>query len=95
MPPCSGTPANLEIELKEITNPYQFGLQLDIDPKDLDQIERDHKGNVAQQRSEVIKHWSRNDKCTWEKAADALKKMGGHGNLEKKLRQLAAKGSWL
>ena len=88
----SGTPANLEIELNEVTQPYQFGLQLGIAPSDLWLIERNHLGDVAQQRTEVIIYWSRNYECTWEKVADALKKLGGYGNLEKKLRQMHTRG---
>ena len=88
----SGVPANLEIELGELTSPYLFGVHLGVASSDLEQIERDHRGDVARQRSEVIKYWCRNNKCTWEKVADAVKKLCGHGNLEKKLRQLHTKG---
>ena len=91
----AGIPANLEIELKEIAQPYQFGLQLGMAPNDLQQIQGNHPGDISRQRSEVIIYWSRNFECTWEKVADALKKLGGHGNLEKKLRQMHTRGMYL
>ena len=37
--------------------------------------------------TEVIKYWLRNSAdCSWEALASAVEKMGGHGNLAKKLR---------
>ena len=66
-----------------------------MDAKDLEQIEKDHK-DVVRQRSEVIKYWCRNNECTtWEKVAEAVNKLGGHSNLEKRLRQLHTKGTHL
>ena len=87
----SGTEANLLRELEEITNPYIFGLHLGIDSKVVDRIDRDHRNDVERQRSEVIMYWYRNTKVlerTWGKVADAIKTLGGHRNLEMKLRQL-------
>ena len=89
----SGTEANILCELKEITNPYNFGLQLWINSEVLDHIDTDHRHNVERQRSEIIKFWYRNTKeseRTWERVADAVKRLGGHRNLETKLRQLHA-----
>ena len=91
----AGTPANLETQLKEITQPYQFGLHLGLDPNVLQLIERNHPGDVARQRSEVIVYWSRNYECTWEKVADTLRRMEGHGKLERKLRQFHTQGMHL
>ena len=91
----AGTPANLKTQLKEITQPHQFGLHLGLDPNVLQLIERNHPGDVARQRSEVIVYWSRNYECTWEKVADTLRRMGGHGNLERKLRQFHTQGMHL
>ena len=87
----SGTEANVLCELGEITNPYNFGLQLGIDSKVLDRIDRDHRNDVERQRSEIIKYWYRNtaeSERTWGRLADAIGKLGGHRNLETKLRQL-------
>ena len=87
----SGTEANILRELGEITNPYNFGLQLGINSKVLDQIDRDHRNDVERQRSEIIKYWDRNteeSERTWGSLADAIGKLGGHRNLETKLRQL-------
>ena len=87
----SGTEANVLCELGEITNLYNFGLQLGIDSKVLDRIERDHRNDVERQRSEIIKSWYRNtadSERTWGRIADAIKKLGDHRNLETRLRQL-------
>ena len=92
--PSSGTPGNIEVELKEITQTYQFGLQLGVPTQELEETEKNYK-DIARQRSEVIKYWDRNNECTWERVADAVKKLGGHGKLEKRLRQLHIKGTLL
>ena len=87
----SGTEANVLCELEEITNLHNFGLQLGIDSKVLGRIERDHRNDVERQRSEIIKYWFLNteeSECTWGRIADAIKKLGGHRNLETKLRRL-------
>ena len=58
-------------------------------------IDKDHRNDVEQQRCEVIKYWYQNTKeseRTWGRVADAIKKLGGHRNLEMKLRQLATTG---
>ena len=37
--------------------------------------------------AEVINYWLRNStECSWEALASAVEKMGGHGNLVKRLR---------
>jgi hypothetical protein len=87
----SGTEANILCEVEEITNPYNFGLQLGIDSKVLDRIDRDHRNDVERQRSEIIKFWYRNtaeSERIWGRIADAIRRLGGHRNLETKLRQL-------
>ena len=88
----SGTQANILCELEEITNLYNFGLQLGIDTRVLDRIDRDHRNDVERQRSEIIKYWYRNteeSERTWGRVADAIGRLGGHRNLETRLRQLA------
>ena len=87
----SGTQANILCELEEITNLYNFGLQLGIDTRVLDRIDRDHRNDVERQRSEIIKYWYRNteeSERTWGRVADAIRRLGGHHNLETRLRQL-------
>ena len=87
----SGTEANMLCELGEITNLYNFGLQLGIDSKVLDRIDREHRNDIERQRSEIIKFWYRNtveSERTWGRVADAIKRLGDHRNLETRLRQL-------
>ena len=81
----TGTEANILRKLEEITNPYNFGLQLGIDSKVLDRIDKDHKNDIERQRSEIITYWYRNTKKserTWGSLADAIGRLGGHSNLE-------------
>ena len=35
---------------------------------------------------EVIAYWLRNNNCSWGALASVVEKMGGHGNLVKRLR---------
>ena len=88
---CSGTEANLLCELGEITNLYNFGLQLGIDSKVLDRIDRNHRNDIERQRSEIVTYWYRNtaeSERTWGRVADAIGKLGDHRNLETRLQQL-------
>ena len=87
----SGTEANVLCELGEITNLYNFGLQLGIDSKVLDRIDKDHRNDIERQKSEIIKSWYRNtaeSERTWGRVADAIQRLGDHRNLETRLRQL-------
>jgi hypothetical protein len=73
--------------LKEITDPYKLGVQLGIVPHELKKIEKNFPRDVDRQMTEVIEYWQRNSSdCSWEALASAVDKMGGHGNLVKKLR---------
>ena len=87
----SGNHANILRELGEITDLYNFGLQLGIDSKVLDRIDKDYRNDVRRQKSEIIKYWYRNteeSERTWGSLADAIGRLGGHSNLEAELRQL-------
>ena len=78
----------MENELREIISPYQVGIQLDISREILDAIEKNHHGDVGQQRSKVIGKWySSPGDHTWEVLANAIERIGGHGRLVEKLRR--------
>ena len=86
-----GTIANLEKELKGISDPYRLGLQLGIEDSYLDGMEKNHSGDVARQRTAMIKHWYNNtaeSERTWGRVADAVNALGDHRNLESRLREL-------
>ena len=87
---------DVENELKEVraTDWYQLGLQLDITPGKLSEIETDHSGDVQRRKIEVLDWWLRNAReVSWKKLADALEKAGGYGVLAQRLRQkIPAKG---
>ena len=72
--------------IKEISKPYELGVQLGIESHELDKIEENHPRDVNRQMIEVIKYWLRNSSdCSWGALAIAVEKMGGHGNLVQEL----------
>ena len=73
--------------IEDITDPYILGENLGIKSCVLEKIERNHPRDVDRQMAEVIKYWLRNSSdYSWEALANAVEKMGGHGNLVKKLK---------
>ena len=73
--------------LEEITKPHKLGMHLGVETYKLEKIEENYPRNVDRQMAEVIKHWLRNSSdCSWGALASAVEKMGGHGNLVKRLR---------
>ena len=78
---------NIVSALEEITKPHKLGIHLGIETHKLEKIEENHPRDVDRQMTEVIKHWLRNNSdCSWGALASAVEKMGGHGNLVKRLR---------
>ena len=79
--------AGILSDLKEVSEPYQLGIQLEIDPSVLDTIERNHPRDIDRQKTEVIKHWLHNSPTTSCKTlAKAVEGLGGYKNLVKRLR---------
>ena len=81
---------DVEHELREVkaTEWYLLGLQLDITPAKLSEIEKNHSGDAWRCKIEVLDWWLRNaPEVSWRKLADALEKAGGYTVLEKRLRQ--------
>jgi hypothetical protein len=73
--------------LKEVTKPYQLGIQLKLGPSHLDTIERNHPRDIDRQKTEVVKYWLRNSPdASWTTLANAVERMGGHAKLVKTLR---------
>ena len=73
--------------LKEITNPYLLGINLGIEPYELEKIEKNYPRDVDTQIAKLIAFWlSNSSDCSWGALASAVEKMGGHGNLVKRLR---------
>ena len=76
--------------LTDVTKPYQLGIHLNIKVNVLDEIEYKHKRKIKEQKLEVIKHWLDEMDCkhhSWGVLADAVRKIGGHGELVKELKQ--------
>ena len=80
---------NVLMALGDVTTPYKLGIQLNIDSSKLDEIEKNHHGNIDRQKTEVIKYWLRNSPyASWTTLANAVERMGGHANLVKTLKML-------
>ena len=79
--------------LKEVSRPYYLGIQLGIESSILDEIERNHPGNIIRQKTEVIKLWLRNSPdASWTTLAKAVEGLEGHANLVRKLESRAMSG---
>ena len=71
-----------------MTNWYSLGVQLEITPEDLNQIESNHSGDTERCKTEVVNFWLRNtQECTWDRLTQAVDEMGGHTNLLQTLRK--------
>ena len=83
----------VENELREVTGWYQLGLQLEVAPFKLREIEKDHPQDSQRCKSEVLNWWLQNaQEVSWEKLAQALEAMGGHAAVARKLRNKVPKG---
>ena len=63
-----------------------LGIHLGIRSHELKKIEKQNKDDVRRQMAEVIIYWLHNKDHSWEILANAVEKMGGHGNLVGELR---------
>ena len=74
--------------IKEITNYYHLGIQLGIEPHELERIEINHGKDLERCKSEVMVFWIRNDpEPTWSKLAIAVEQLGRHANVARKLQE--------
>ena len=72
--------------LKELSEPYQLGIQLNIPSSTLKTIEKNHPGNIDRLKIEVIEYWLCNSPNTsWTTLANAVERLGGHANLVQRL----------
>lgn len=63
----------------------ELGIHLKLSVGKLDSFESDHK-TVSRCLTEVLTHWSRNQKASWNELADAVRDVGGYSNVEKEIR---------
>ena len=76
--------------LKHIASEYfELGTQLELEYEQLKAIENDHKGNQSRCLIEIIILWRNNTtgECSWSALAEAVKRVGGHDNLVRELRE--------
>ena len=61
------------VELKDVNEVYQLGLQLSLSAGVVDRLERDHR-LVEDRKQAMVIHWLKNDaNASWNKLFDALK----------------------
>ena len=75
------------LALREITEPHELGVHLGIETYKLKTFEKNYPRDINRQKMEVLEHWLHNSlDCSWEVLANAVEKIGSHGNLVKRLR---------
>ena len=80
--------SEIEPLLREIESPFALGVQLYIPTDTPKDIERKYHNDIRRQMFEVIDYWLKNNtECTWGALAEAIKRLGGHDNLARKLKQ--------
>ena len=80
--------SNILAALKEVTEPYQLGIQLEINSSILKAIERNHPRDIDRQKTEMIEYWLRNSPdASWTTLANGVEGMGGYANVVETLRE--------
>ena len=77
---------NLTNKLHSVTAWHQLGIQLEVPPHKLEEIEQSHS-RIDRRMSEVLNYWWRNcltEKRSWQTIANALK-LTGYRNLAEEL----------
>ena len=59
----------------------QLGIQLNVPPHFLTNIERENPGDESRKLSAVLQYWVDNETASWEKIVEALQRIGGHANI--------------
>ena len=79
--------ADVLTALQDFTEPYQLGIQLNINLSTLKAIEKNHRRDINRQKTEVIEYWLHNlPDASWTTLANAVARMGGHARLIEDLR---------
>lgn len=67
----------LSNELSSVSNWYQLGIKLGLQPYQLRQIEKEHPAEIERCKVEMLDLWQRNNPgATWRHIVTALKEMG-------------------
>jgi len=67
----------LSNELRSVSNWYQLGIKLGLQPCQLRQIEKEHLAEIERCKVEMLDLWQRNNPAaTWRHIVTALKEMG-------------------
>ena len=78
----------IENELRDVTEWYQLGVQLELTLDTLKTIESNYPHDAKRCKIEVLDWWLRNaPETSWEKLAQALEAMGGYASLTEELRK--------
>jgi hypothetical protein len=81
---------NILLALRKVVDPYQLGIQLEIESHHLDSFKmKFHQQCTKRVKIEVIKYWLHSDvEHSWEVLADAVEGMKCHGNVVNSLKEL-------
>ena len=75
------------IDIKEVTDWYSLGIQLEIPTSNLQPIEKNYGSNAERCKIEVIDFCLRNvQNFTWNKLAQAVEGLGGHAKVVQTLK---------
>jgi CRISPR/Cas system-associated endoribonuclease Cas2 len=82
--------ADVLAALTGISKSYQLGIQLKLNPVELNEIERNYPRDIDRQKTEVIIYWlSNSPDASWTTLANAVERLGGHVQLTQTLRERA------
>lgn len=74
---------DLVYELKDV-DWHELGVQLDVPRHILKNIDKENP-TEARKLSEVLHHWLNNGDANWKEIIKALRRIGNHGNIIKKI----------
>ena len=79
-------------ELQAVTEPFQLGINLAIDPAQVKILLKKAGEDVYRQKSEVLEYWlNNNENASWGTLAKTLKKIG-HAVLGRRLENKGIEG---
>ena len=94
---CTGTPRDTKLTVRNLVNQttevndwYMMGVQVDVEPTVLKEIEETCPMSVNKRKTELFDHWLRTDvEASWEKLATGLDDMQTHKVLAERIRKIA------
>lgn len=86
--PATLTLRRVQRELKDVTDWYSLGVQLDVPTSEMQRLDSTHRGNLERCKLDTLQYWMRNsENVSWHYLAEALETMGGYANVMLSLRK--------